>query len=307
MFRVIIIMLVFAGCGRKLWQAPDPNVHAAAVVDLVEAARVEANATAAVARVQTPKGTLTFFLGQEKTGGPDVSAFHRFGIRDITGALIATAVLMLVQDNALVLTDPVNKFIPSAPEGVTLTHLLAMRSGIPDFSRTTFPPDQVTTGFDLAAAIDMTPTFEPDARFEYSRTNSLLLGEVITSVTGKQWHDFLRERMLEPLKLFRTEFPAGTTPSQPFAASTPISFSQFQGAGGLASTAEELETLAKPWLRALSSLRSCTNNVCSSGRAKVTFVATIMALASWNVVVYSVTAAPGAAIRPPRIMKQSRK
>ena len=244
MFRAMLCMLMLSGCGRKLWQAPDPNLHAAAITDLVEAARLEAGATAAVARVNTPKGTLVVTLGTEKTDGPAVSAAHRFGLRDLTGALTATAILILAQENTIVLNDPISKFVPNTPENVTLAQLLTMRSGIPDFLQG-FPPDQVTSAFDLLATIDLTPTFEPGSRFEYSRTNFVLLGEVIAAVSGKPWHEFMATRMFEPLRLFRTEFPAGLTPSQPFAASEPMSFSHFQAAGGLASTAEEVETLGK--------------------------------------------------------------
>jgi CubicO group peptidase (beta-lactamase class C family) len=49
----------------------------------------------------------------------------------------STAVMLLVQDGKIALTDPITKYFPNAPaswKGITVRHLLTHTSGIPDYT-----------------------------------------------------------------------------------------------------------------------------------------------------------------------------
>ena len=53
----------------------------------------------------------------------------------------STAVMLLIQDGKLALTDSITKFFPNAPvtwKGITVRHLLTHTSGIPDYTTDAF-------------------------------------------------------------------------------------------------------------------------------------------------------------------------
>lgn len=225
-------------CGRKIWKAPDPNSRDAELTAIVDAH----TSVGAVVRVQTPQGDWVYAVGE------GIDRADRFGVRDITAAYVATAVLILADANTVRLDDPVSKYVPNVPHGdeITVRHLLAMKSGLADY-RSTPDPEGEVTAFALLEKVSPDLGFAPGTAFEYSRTNALVLGEVIFAATGKDWFDFVRERMLEPLKLFRTELP-GAAPSEPFAKpgdANHVHYSVFGAASGIATTVEELSTFGR--------------------------------------------------------------
>ena len=51
------------------------------------------------------------------------------------------------------------------------------------------------------------PAFDPGTEFQYSNTNTVLLGIVLEQVSGKSIGDLYREGIIEPLGLQQTSFP----------------------------------------------------------------------------------------------------
>jgi D-alanyl-D-alanine carboxypeptidase len=259
----IFVLALLPSCGRKLWQAPDPQDLAADLAAVVDA-RV-ADLSGAAVKVQTHKGEWVHTQGSAHRGNDlmpdrDVDRFDRFGLRDITAAYVVTAILILADEGSVRLDDPVSKYVPGVPRGdeITLRHLAGMRSGLSDYTasadlrmRLLNDPARVVSAFELLVAVEQQLRFDPGTAFEYSRTNPLLLGEVLLAVTGRPWHQVIRERMLEPLKLFRTELPLGAQPTEPFAGARDgqtdgrIDYSHFGAAAGLASTIGELTTFGR--------------------------------------------------------------
>ncbi|MBI3947072.1 MAG: DUF1343 domain-containing protein [Armatimonadetes bacterium] len=120
----------------------------------------------------------------------------------------APALLALVEDGALRLTDRVAEFIPEfAGEGkdaVDLRHLLTHCSGLPAWSRYY---EIEGTAEDRLAAIIATPLERPVGRhFVYSDVGFLLLGEVVRRVSGTPLDEFARRRFYEPLGMADTRF-----------------------------------------------------------------------------------------------------
>lgn len=61
-----------------------------------------------------------------------VTPATRFRLASVSKQFTATAILLLAQDDALSLDDPVRKWLPSLPpaaDGITLHHLLTHTSG----------------------------------------------------------------------------------------------------------------------------------------------------------------------------------
>jgi D-alanyl-D-alanine carboxypeptidase len=63
--------------------------------------------------------------------------------------------------------------------------------------------------------IEDSPAFDPDTEFQYSNTNTVLLGLVLEQVTGKPIGDLYREQIIEPLGLRGTSFPNAADSSLP--------------------------------------------------------------------------------------------
>jgi D-alanyl-D-alanine carboxypeptidase len=230
---VLVLTCLWAGCGRKIWQAPNPQDHAAALAALVDALPA---ATAATVKAQTPKGEWVHAIGTAGSGATPqrpVDRYDRFSVRDITAAYVTTAILILADENSLRLDDPVSKFVSGIPRGdeITLRHLAGMRSGLADYAasaqfqaRLQSDPTRAATPFELLAYVDPTLHFDPGTAYEFSRTNPLVLGEVIRNATGKAWADYVEERLLQPLKLFAPSCPPAITRASPTPpASTPRS------------------------------------------------------------------------------------
>ena len=115
----------------------------------------------------------------------------------------STAVMLLVQDGKLALTDSITKFFPGAPaswKGITVRHLLTHTSGIPDYTTDAMDYRRDYTEDDIAQmAFKLTPEFPPGSRWNYSNTGYVLLGFIIHKVSGQFYGDVLRDRVFKPL------------------------------------------------------------------------------------------------------------
>lgn len=91
-------------------------------------------------------------------------------------------------------------------ESITLRMMVQHRSGIPNITDTpdfwTNPPKNSDEA--LERILGMSAEFEPDARYQYSNTNYLLIGKLIQKVTGKNKFDFINAEILAPLELRKT-------------------------------------------------------------------------------------------------------
>jgi CubicO group peptidase (beta-lactamase class C family) len=131
----------------------------------------------------------------------------------------AAAVMLLVEDGKLALSDPVTKFLPGAPvapastkprsaeagwQGITIRHLLTHTSGIPDYAngidlRKDYSEEELAQ-----MAFDMKLGFTPGEKWQYSNTGYLLLGLIIRKASGTFYGDVLAERVFKPLGMTTT-------------------------------------------------------------------------------------------------------
>lgn len=188
-----------------------------------------------------------------------------FRIASITKMFTGALVVKLAEDGKLSLDDPVSKFLPDLPNGgaATIRQLLSHTAGISD-QRTDAQRGLWRRDIDTAtqvAEIGVRPlAFASGSDQRYSNSGFILLGAVIEKVTGKPWHAALKEQILDPLGLSRTDYGATsrivpgrvTGYSSDFAAAKVntanyISLTIPAAAGGLISTADDLRT----WMRAL--------------------------------------------------------
>jgi uncharacterized protein YbbC (DUF1343 family) len=120
----------------------------------------------------------------------------------------ATAILLLLEDGKLLLTDPVSRHLPAFAGGrrdrVTIEHLLLHTSGlIADNPLADYRDGRRKA---LERICRLTPLAEPGTRFVYSDLNYILLGEIVTRLSGRPLDRFTHERIFAPLGMNDTTF-----------------------------------------------------------------------------------------------------
>ncbi|WP_427015998.1 serine hydrolase domain-containing protein [Pseudarthrobacter sp. P1] len=182
----------------------------------------EAAAPGAIVGVRTPAGTWTGSYGfaDPTIKSPMATDLH-MRIGSVTKTFTGTLVLQLAQDGKLSLDDTIDKYYPGIPNGTTITlRMLAnMTSGIASYytpafldiyfghPETVFTPDQL-----IAYGVSASPVFAPGAQFNYSNTNTILLGKVVEKVSGQPVQDVLQQKILAPLGMANTFWP-GDSPA----------------------------------------------------------------------------------------------
>ncbi|WP_335583097.1 serine hydrolase domain-containing protein [Mycobacterium sp. MS1601] len=169
-------------------------------------------------------------VGDTATGVP-LSVTDHSRIGSVTKTFTGTAVLQLVDQGRIRLTDPIAMYVEGVPNGdrITLDMLGRMRSGLFNYSDDKAFQDrffaQAPTGPDAFATtprelVDIAfrhpPNFAPNEKFEYSNTNTVLLGMVVARVTGQSLPDYLRQHVFAPLGLGQTTWPTNGAMPEPF-------------------------------------------------------------------------------------------
>ncbi|WP_406208158.1 beta-lactamase family protein [Kitasatospora sp. NBC_01560] len=176
----------------------------------------------------TPDGSyLKAFGVSDKVAGTPMVTGLNMRIGSETKTFTVTALLRLVDQGKAGLDDPVGRYLAGVPGGdtITLRQLADMRSGLysytddPGFVKAfldnpqqAFTPQQL-----LAAAFQHPANFAPGARFEYSNTNTVVLGQVIEKLGGQPLGTFLKQQVFDPADLGRTVFPTDAAFPQPHA------------------------------------------------------------------------------------------
>ena len=167
--------------------------------------------------VKGGKVLYTRVIGYGRIDGTEkdpLTAASRFRIGSITKMFTAAMVLQLVEEGKLKLTDTLDKFYPQVPNARTITvaHLLAHRSGVPNVRRDGQNVNTLPMGKDemLALIAKGKPDFEPDTRHRYSNSGYLLLGLILETVTGKPYGEALQDRITSKVGLKDTYLATGT-------------------------------------------------------------------------------------------------
>jgi D-alanyl-D-alanine carboxypeptidase len=142
-----------------------------------------------------------------------------------TKAFTVTSILMLADQGKLGLDDPIDRYVAGVPSGdrITLRQLAAMRSGLYDYGEDTNPklpqqPFRQWTPRELLEIAFQHPLqFPPGSDFDYSNTNTVLLGVVVEKVSGQSLASFIEQNILKPEGMARTVFPTGAEFPSPHA------------------------------------------------------------------------------------------
>lgn len=135
-----------------------------------------------------------------------------FKIASASKLYTAVAITKLVNDGCLSLDKTLAEYFPELvgrienTDKITVRMMVQHRSGIPNYTDTknywVHPKQSNKERLDLV--LDLPANFEPNADFEYSNTNYLLLSELIEKVTGESKFQYIKENILNPLNLKNT-------------------------------------------------------------------------------------------------------
>lgn len=214
--------------------APGPTASAAPVVRTPpDAAALEKaiaglgpehkDATAALVRVGGTSGSWQGSSGVAdiRTGREAVEQ-GRFRAGSVTKTFTAAVVLQLAAEGTVDLDRPVRQYLPrTVPDAygtVTVRQLLNHTSGIPaaDGPGDSFEAqwehrfDVTDPHAQLANAFAKKPEFTPGTAQHYLNINYTVLGALVEKVTGTTYEEAVARRILKPLGLRQTSFPART-------------------------------------------------------------------------------------------------
>ncbi|MFE4835968.1 serine hydrolase domain-containing protein [Arthrobacter sp. NPDC056691] len=205
--------------GGKTGSATLGGLDKAKVRDTFRTLAKELLVPGAAMMLRTPQGDVSLTYGVTSAGGStSVSLDDHIRIGSVTKTWTGTVILQLVQEGKLKLEDPVSKYRSDVPNGdnITIEQLLTMRSGIYNYSESyelskalDSTPQRVWTPEQLVGIALPLPTyFGPGEGFHYSNTNTVLLGLIAEKLDGKGFGQIVRDRILGPLGLEQTSFPA---------------------------------------------------------------------------------------------------
>ncbi|MGE2723543.1 serine hydrolase domain-containing protein [Mycolicibacterium pulveris] len=135
----------------------------------------------------------------------------------ITKTFVAAAVLQLVAEGRVDLDASIETYLPGRIRGegidanaITVRQLLRHQSGLPEYfdNETPAPAEPKTPDQLLDMALALPAQFPPGAKMEYTNTNYVIAGMLIEKVTGRSAVDEITWRIIVPLGLFDTYFPA---------------------------------------------------------------------------------------------------
>ncbi|HEY2724107.1 MAG TPA: serine hydrolase domain-containing protein [Pseudonocardiaceae bacterium] len=218
--------------------------------------------------VWSPTGSYVHGFGvADKATHAPMSPDMLIRIGSETKTFTVTGLLQLVDQGRVALDDPISKYVAGVPQGdrITLRELARMQSGLFNYSndeqfdrRLLAAPFRPWTPAELLAVSFSHPlVFPPGQGWQYSNTNTVLLGLVVEQVSGQPLPDYLQKNVFGPLGLTRTSFPdtnafpephpqgyTTESPGGPEAIATDWDPSWAWAAGAMISDLKDLRTWA---------------------------------------------------------------
>ena len=145
-----------------------------------------------------------------------------FAIASITKTFVTAAVMQLIDEGKLSLSDHLSRWLPAVQNAgrITIKELLGHTSGIynyfenPSYPRVVFKDPKKVWTFDQIMALVKAPYCAPGHCYHYSNTNFVLLGRIVELVTGDSLASEIARRFIGPLSLDLTGYqPDDPTPA----------------------------------------------------------------------------------------------
>jgi CubicO group peptidase (beta-lactamase class C family) len=146
-----------------------------------------------------------------------IDAQTNFRLASFTKQFTAAAIMLLVRDGKLHYDDHLTDIFPEFPaygKSITLRNLLNHTSGLPDYEdllAKQYPdtPEEKVSQILDAGVLKLleqqtSGKFAPGSKWEYSNSGYAVLAMIVERVSGKNFGQFLKERIFTPLKMKNT-------------------------------------------------------------------------------------------------------
>lgn len=176
-----------------------------------------------VVLLASPGNTQVVACGRDRPSVGQATAESRFLLASVSKTFLAVTLLQLHEEGQINIDDRASKWLPpdvvtdlGGLKGVTISHLLSMTSGLPDYLDEQFYLDSLdlvdagaTSAKVLRSALKKVVgepvLFAAGTAFDYSNTNYLLAQLVLEKVSGQPMHEVFNSRIFEPMGLNRTQ------------------------------------------------------------------------------------------------------
>ncbi len=188
-------------------------------------------------RIVLKKG---YGLANLESGSP-IEPNTAFLLGSVSKQFTAMAIMILAERGRLSYEDPVARFFPGFPpygDKITVRHLLNHTSGLQDYEELFVktgkisadwprsikgPPDKYEpSAADALRLLEQQRElrFQPGARWEYSNSGYMVLGQIVEKASGQRYRDFLRDTIFRPLDMTETAVYDETKPKIPNRAAS---------------------------------------------------------------------------------------
>ncbi|MFD3746863.1 serine hydrolase domain-containing protein [Nocardia sp. NPDC058633] len=210
MHRVLIItavIIVGFSAPSSALAAPGPADITPAAIDAYLARAMDSTRLPGISVVVTRGDTVVHATGagQDSRGEP-ITEHSPMRIASLSKSMTATAVMMLVEEGRLALDRPVVEQLPefrmndARADRITVRHLLNQTSGLSDRTVDIGATDHARSLTDYVATVQTgTLAAEPGTRWAYCNVNYDIAARLVEVASGRDFGDFLRERVFAPL------------------------------------------------------------------------------------------------------------
>jgi CubicO group peptidase (beta-lactamase class C family) len=202
--RAIVLLAYTAGVFFGGSAYADMNSEAAEVDALFEA--FTAGVQPGVAVSVTQDGD-TLFEGTYGYADLDkrapVERNTAFRLASVSKQFAAMAVMMLAEDGALSVDDPIGRYVPELAgyKDIKIRHLLLHTSGLPDYYDEIDTAGGMPTNHDAAVLLGKMArvAFPAGERYEYSNPGYDMLAPIVAGASGMPFGEFVETRIFAPL------------------------------------------------------------------------------------------------------------
>jgi CubicO group peptidase (beta-lactamase class C family) len=207
-FRTYFLFLIFLTCSATAQEVSKPDS-----VDVFLQTKMQ--------RLHIPALQVTIVRGgkivKDKTYGianleNNIPATDQtiFSVNSITKAFTGVAVMQLAEEGKLEINAPLSRYLDSLPQkwqGITLQQVLTHISGLPDLLDS---EEQVLGHNDESEAMQKVKSlpmeFNTGEKFQYNQTGYVLLGQIISKLSGMHFTKFIEERQFKVAGMHLTRF-----------------------------------------------------------------------------------------------------
>jgi CubicO group peptidase (beta-lactamase class C family) len=148
-----------------------------------------------------------------------IDASTNFRLASFTKQFTATAIMLLVHDGKLRYDETLAELFPDFPaywKSITVRNLLNHTSGLPDYEDLMdaaekakgplWSPERQIQDAEVLELLkkEKNEKFAPGTGWSYSNSGYVVLGIIVTKVSGKSYGEFLQQRIFAPLKMNHT-------------------------------------------------------------------------------------------------------